>query len=265
MNNLTAMILCGGKGTRLREFTEVLPKPMVEVGGKPILWHIMKIYNFYGISKFILCTGYKSDVIRRYFLEYEAMNADFTVTLGERDSIKFHDTMHSDHGIEVTVAYTGDNAMTGSRVKQAAKYLGDSEKFLLTYGDGVADVNIAELVKFHDSHDGLVSLTGVRPPSRFGQIELNDSQIVAFEEKPQVLLDTGLINGGYMVMDKAFLDYLSEDQSCILERDPLSKCAKNGQLFMYEHDGFWQCMDTHRDWALLEDLWISGKAPWKVW
>jgi len=261
---MKVMILCGGQGTRLREHTELRPKPMVEVGGKPILWHILKLYAHYGFNDFILCLGYKGHVIKEYFLNYEAINSDFTVELGKRDSVEFHSASHQDQGLRVTLAETGAEALTGARIFRAAKYLDKNEStFSVTYGDGVSDVDLQAVLKFHREKGKLATLTGVRPPSRFGELDAKDGLVRSFSEKPQV--KQGLINGGFFMFEKEFLRYLSNDDACILERGPLEACARDGQLSAYEHSGYWQCMDTYRDWQSLENQWLSGKAPWKTW
>jgi len=258
------MILCGGLGTRLREHTETRPKPMVEVGDRPILWHVMKILAHHGIRDFVLCLGYKGHMIKEYFLNYESRNSDFTIELGRRDSIKFHGETHDEDGWKVTLADTGENAMTGARVKRASRYLLNSdETFCVTYGDGVTDVDLRAVLQFHRSHTGIATITGVRPPSRFGELRQESGRVVAFSEKPQV--SEGMINGGFLFFDREFLDYLSEDSDCVLEREPLEACAAEGRLFVYEHQGYWQCMDTFRDWQQLDRQWREGDAPWKVW
>ncbi len=260
---MKAIILCGGQGTRLREHTETQPKPMVRIGERPILWHIMKLYAHYDIIEFILCLGYKGHVIKDYFLNYEARNSDFTVEFGQ-SAVKYHGSTHDEYGWRVTLVDTGEAAMTGARVKRAARYLGDADQtFCVTYGDGLTDANLSELVKFHQSHGGLGTVTGVRPPSRFGELKVRGQRIAKFSEKPQV--SEGVINGGFFVFERGFLDFLSNEDDCVLEREPLEHCAAMNQLFVYPHAGYWQCMDTHRDWEQLERLWRSGDAPWKVW
>ncbi len=261
---MKAIILCGGQGTRLREHTELRPKPMVEIGGKPILWHIMKLYAFHGISDFVLCLGYKAHIIKEYFLNYRAMNCDFTVELGERDGITLHGRSHANDNWRVTLCDTGEETMTGARVLQASKYLGeDDDTFMVTYGDGLSDVDLRALQDFHQGHGKVATLTGVRPPSRFGELCTEGDQILSFSEKPAV--GQGLINGGFFCFQREFLSYLSSSPDCILERTPLESCATDGELCMFEHQGFWQCMDTYRDWQSLESQWQSGNAPWKVW
>ncbi len=261
---MKVIILCGGKGTRLREHTVTLPKPMIEVGGRPILWHIMKLYAHYGMNEFILCLGYKGALIRDYFLNYEVSHSDLTVRLGQRNAIELHERTHDEDGWSVTLVDTGENAMTGARVKRAAQYLGkDDRSFALTYGDGVIDANLNDILQFHYAHRGLATVTGVRPPSRFGELLIEGDRVVSFGEKPQV--SEGWINGGFFFLERGFLDYLSDQDSCVLEREPLEKCTADGQLFTFRHSGYWQCMDTYRDWELLDALWARGRAPWRVW
>jgi glucose-1-phosphate cytidylyltransferase len=255
------VILAGGMGTRLREETEYRPKPMIEIGGRPILWHIMKLYAAAGFREFVLCLGYKAEIIKDYFLQYEAMNSDLTVRLGERSEITYHGT-HLERGWEVTLADTGLDVMTGARVKRVARYL-TADTFMLTYGDGVADIDIAALVDFHHRSGRIGTVTGVRPTSRFGELMANGERVVDFNEKPQT--HTGLVNGGFFVFNRKFLDYVSDDPSCVLEREPLEGLVRDGQLSVYRHPGFWQCMDTYRDYQYLNQLWASGQAPWKCW
>jgi glucose-1-phosphate cytidylyltransferase len=257
---MKAVLLAGGLGTRMREETEFRPKPMVEVGGKPVLWHIMKILSAQGIDEFIVCTGYKSEFIANYFVNYGAVNKDFTVTLGRDSSIEFHDD-HEDLGWKVTVAYTGAATMTGGRIKRIQKYVGN-ERFLCTYGDGIANVDIRELQEFHSEHGRLATMTTTRPFSRFGVIDVQDDGSVAkFREKPQT---DDWINIGYFIFEPGIFDYLSGDDT-VLEEAPLHKLADEGQISAYRHDGFWQPMDTYRESQLLNELWDRGNAPWKVW
>lgn len=258
---MKAVILCGGRGTRLREETEHKPKPMIQVGPKPILWHIMKSYAAHGVADFVLCLGYKGDVIKEYFLQYEAMNSDFTVTLGRTDQIEFH-VPHAELGWRVTLADTGPDAMTGARVKRVQKYVG-TERFCLTYGDGLSDVDLAALLRFHDAHGAVGTVTGVRPPGRFGELAVEGDRVDSFSEKPPAA--GGLINGGFFVLEPSFFDYLDTADDCILERAPLEKLSRDGQLRVYRHDGFWQCVDTFRDYELLNNLWSSGAPPWRTW
>jgi glucose-1-phosphate cytidylyltransferase len=254
-------ILCGGLGTRLREETEYRPKPMVQIGNRPVLWHIMKTYGYYGFNDFIICLGYKGTMIKEYFLNYEAMNNDFTIVLGDHKGVKFHNN-HQERDWCVTLADTGDGAQTGARVKKIEKYIND-DIFMLTYGDGVANININELVKFHRSHGLIGTMTGVHPSSRFGEFAVIGDQIVEFNEKPQN--KGGLVNGGYFIFNKEFFKYLNEDDNCILEKEPLEKLAADGELMVYRHDGFWQCVDTYRELEALNKMWQAGKPPWKVW
>ncbi len=247
---MRVMILCGGMGTRLRELTDLRPKPMVEVGGRPILWHIMKLYAHYGMTDFVLCLGYKGSTIKEYFLNYEAMNSDFTVELGRRNGVELHGATHGECGWRVTLAETGERAMTGARIKRAAAYIEGDQTFAVTYGDGVTDADLHAALACHRSHGGLATLTGVRPPSRFGEVAFSGGRVTAFSEKPQVA--QGLINGGFFFFERGFLDYLTDDDDCVLERTPLERCAADRQLFVYSHPGYWQCMDTLRDWESLQ-------------
>lgn len=259
---MKTVILCGGQGTRLREETEVRPKPMVEIGGRPILWHIMKLYAHHGLNEFVLCLGYKGHIIKDFFLNYETRMKDVTVRLGNQSAVKFHND-HNEDGWTVTMAETGDAAMTGARVRRVRRYL-DDQTFCLTYGDGLGDVNIRDLIRFHQSHGKVGTVTGVRPPGRFGELEIEGEKVSAFAEKPQVT--EGFINGGFFVFEREFLDrYLDDREDLYLEREPLQRLAADGQLMVYPHHGFWQPMDTYREWKLLEDLWNTGQAAWKVW
>ena len=258
-NSIKTVILCGGMGTRLREETEYRPKPLVEIGGKPILWHIMKIYSHYGFKDFILCLGYKGEMIKEYFLNYEMLNSDFTIELGSKN-IKIHNG-HDEYGIRVSLVNTGETTMTGARVKKVGKFI-DSEVFMLTYGDGVCDINLTKLMEFHKSHGKIGTITGVRPASRFGELVVKDKKVLSFSEKPQN--SDGLINGGFFIFNKEFLEYIDENDDCVLEKDPLEKLTKDGELMVYNHDGFWQCMDTYRDFTLLNNLWKTNPL-WKVW
>ena len=256
---MKAILLAGGLGTRIREETEFRPKPMVEVGGRPILWHIMKNLSQYGITDFIVATGYKSSMIKDYFLNYEAQSNDFTVQLGNRDSLIFHGA-HDEADWRVTVAFTGDETQTGGRVFRASKYL-DDQPFLVTYGDGLANVDIDALRAFHASAGRLGTVTTVQPTSRFGVLDVtDDGQVTQFREKPRL---DGWINIGFMIFEPASLKYFTDD--CVLEQGPLVDLADSGELAAYRHDGFWQPMDTFRESKLLNDLWDSGDAPWRNW
>jgi glucose-1-phosphate cytidylyltransferase len=259
---MKVVILCGGQGTRLREETEVRPKPMVEVGGRPILWHIMKLYAHHGLSEFVLCLGYKGYVIKDFFLNYEARVNDFTVHLGSRSAVEYRNN-HDEDGWMVTLAETGESAQTGARLRRVRPYLG-REPFCLTYGDGLGSVDIGELLKFHRAHGKLATVTGVRPPGRFGELELEGERVAAFAEKPQVT--EGFINGGFFVFEREFVDrYLDDRDDLVLEREPLQRLAADGELMVWPHEGFWQPMDTFREWRILQDLWENGQAPWRVW
>jgi glucose-1-phosphate cytidylyltransferase len=258
---MQVMILCGGMGTRLREHTETRPKPMVEVGGVPIVVHIMHMYAAAGFTEFVLCLGYKGSVIKEYFLNYEAMSRDFTVDLGRPGSIEYHVGGPNRVGWRVTLADTGESTMTGARIRRASKYLRPGETFAVTYGDGVADVRLEDVLAFHRGHGKRATVTGVRPASRFGEIEHDPAGVVReFNEKPHT--GQGLINGGFFFFEHDFLRYIDEDADYMLEREPLERCVRDGQLVVYEHPGFWQCMDTFRDWERLEAYVKAGDAPW---
>jgi len=254
---MKVIILAGGFGTRLSEYTEAIPKPMVSIGGRPILWHIMNTYAHFGHNDFHLALGYKAEVIKEYFLHYRSLNADFTVDLGNGD-ITSHQTDEIDW--KVTLVHTGLESMTGGRVKRMQPYIGN-EPFLLTYGDGVADIDINALVDFHKSHGKMVTVSAVHPGARFGELDMEGDRVASFKEKPQTT--QGWINGGYFVIEPAFFDLIDGD-STILERAPLEKAAEMGELMAYRHDGFWQCMDTKRDKDSLESMWNSNSAPWCV-
>lgn len=258
---MQTLILCGGMGTRLREETEYRPKPMIEIGGRPILWHIMKGYAAHGFTDFVVCLGYKGERIKEYFLNYEAMNNDFTVELGTRHSIAYYDP-HDENGWRVTLADTGIQTMTGARIKRASRYV-TGDRFMVTYGDGVSDVDLRALVAFHERAGTLATVTGVHPSSRFGELLVDGSLVQQFSEKPQT--HEGLINGGFFVFERGALDYLTDDPACILEREPLERLAADGQLAVFRHQGFWQCMDTYRDYQQLNQLWDAGDAAWKQW
>jgi glucose-1-phosphate cytidylyltransferase len=258
-----AVILCGGLGMRLREETEFRPKPMVDIGGKPILWHIMKTYAAFGITEFVLCLGYRGDVIRDYFLNYERRNNDVTVTLGE-ERCEIHPSNHEERGWRVTLAETGEQAQTGCRVKRIEPYIGE-DHFFLTYGDGVARIDLTRLRAFGLTHGRIGTVTGVRPPSRFGELGVGPGDVVEeFEEKPR-REDGRLISGGYFMFHRSVFGYLSADEGCVLEHEPLRRLARDGQLMVYRHEDFWHPMDTYRDYHYLNGLWRSGAPPWKVW
>jgi len=245
----------------MREETEFRPKPLVSIGGKPILWHIMKIYAHYGFTDFILCLGYKGDMVKEYFLNYEVMNKDFTISLDSRD-IHFHNS-HTERGWRVTLCDTGMEAMTGARLKRAMAYIQDAETVMITYGDGVASIDLRRLLEFHEAHGKIATVTGVHPASRFGELVTRGTDVIRFAEKPQV--ESALVNGGFFVVSRRFFDYLSAEDQCVLEKEPLEVLSREGQLAVYRHEGFWHCMDTYRDFLVLNRMWDSGKADWKIW
>jgi glucose-1-phosphate cytidylyltransferase len=251
-------ILAGGVGTRLVEETEVKPKPMVEIGGRPILWHIMKYYASHSLSDFVIALGYKGEHIKKFMVDYCELGADVTVHLGN-GAVELHDGPRDDWTVQLID--TGQETQTGGRILRLAPYLG-GETFMLTWGDGVADVDLRALLDFHRSHGKLATLTAVRPPARFGHLELEDNRITEFSEKPQT--GEGWINGAFFVLEPKVFDYVDGDDTQ-WEREPLERLAKDGQLMAYLHEGFWQCMDTLRDKRLLQGLWDGGNAPWKVW
>jgi len=253
---MKVILLAGGFGTRLSEYTETLPKPMVRIGGKPILWHIMKTYAHFGHTNFYIALGYKAEVIKEYFLHYKTMNADFTVDLGE-GTVTSHQLDELDW--KVTLVDTGLHTMTGGRVRRMKPYIGN-ETCLLTYGDGLSDIDLDQLITFHKSHGKMVTVTAVHPGARFGELEMKGEQVTSFQEKPQT--GQGWINGGYFVIEPEFFDLIQDDKT-ILERGPLERVAQSGELMAFQHQGFWHCMDTKRDLDNLEELWNSGKAPWK--
>jgi glucose-1-phosphate cytidylyltransferase len=235
---------------------------MIEVGGRPILWHIMKMYAHHGFKDFVLCLGYKGYVIKDFFLNYEARMNDFTIYLGKQQRLEFING-HPEEGWKVTLAETGDTAQTGARIRRVGRYLGPGP-FCLTYGDGVGDVDLAGLVRFHRSHRKLATVTGTRLGGRFGELKLVGRQVRVFAEKPQ--MSEGYVSGGFFVFERAVIDrYLDDRDDLTLEREPLRRLAEDGELMVWQHDGFWQPMDTYREWKILEDLWDSGRAPWKVW
>lgn len=256
---MKAVILAGGLGTRISEETYVRPKPMIEIGGKPILWHIMKIYSAYGINDFVICCGYKGYLIKEYFANYFLHMSDVTFDIS-KNSMEVH--QRSAEPWRVTLIDTGENTMTGGRLRRVASFLKDEESFCFTYGDGVSDINIADLIAFHRSQKVKATLTATLPPGRFGVLDLEDHKVRSFKEKPKG--EGGMINGGFFVLSPKVLDYINDDTT-VWESTPLERLANEGQLAAFEHNGFWQPMDTLRDKNLLEDLWASGKAPWKVW
>lgn len=255
---MKTVILCGGKGTRMREETEFRPKPLVPIGGRPILWHIMKIYSFYGFKDFILCVGYKGEMIKRYFMEMCWLNNDFTVSTGESASVRYLTQNNEDWN--VTIIDTGEESQTGRRIKQIEKYI-DSNEFMLTYGDGLSNVNLPALIDTHRQSGRIATLTGVSPNSPFGVIQVQDGLATAFKEKP-VLDDT--INGGFMVLNRRVFDYIPEE-NCAFEQQPLHRLAQEGQLSVYRHSGFWAAIDTTKDIEQVGGLWNAGGAPWRLW
>ena len=264
---MKTIILCGGQGTRIREFTETRPKPMIEIGGRPILWHIMSGYAAHGLKDFVLCLGYKGEMIKRYFLEYSTLCRDFTVTLGQSSKIEAHGPDPAEDW-RVTLADTGEKSLTGTRLARAWPYTsadpGEGGTFALTYGDAVSDIDLAAALAFHRKEGRLATITGVRPPGRFGELEADGSRVTSFWEKPAA--SGGWINGGFFFMEPGFRQYLPADgRDMMLEHDPLRACVADGQLSVYRHEGFWQCMDVMRDWQYLETLWEKGEAPWKTW
>jgi glucose-1-phosphate cytidylyltransferase len=259
---MDVIILCGGAGTRLREETEYRPKPMVNIGPRPILWHIMKTYACYGHTNFILPLGYKGHMIKDYFCHYELMNSDVTIELGKPDSFCFHQG-HDETGWKITMAETGTDSLKGGRIKQIEKYV-SGNTFLLTYGDGVADINIKRLIDFHRSHGKIATVTGVNPLSRFGEMQIQEDRVTSFLEKPEKS-DGGLISAGFFVLDRRIFDYLTIAESCDFEYGAMEALTREGQLMVYRHDGFWFCMDTLRDMEALNKMWGEDKAPWKIW
>jgi len=259
-SEVPVVILCGGMGTRLREETEYRPKPLVEIGGRPILWHIMKIYASQGFRRFILCLGYKGEMIKQYFINYRLMTRNFTLQL-DSDAEPIVESNGTPDGWVITFVDTGTTTMTGARMRQIRPYL-DSDEFMLTYGDGVANINLGELMKFHRGHGRLATITAVHPVARFGELMIEGDRVVRFTEKPQV--PEGFINGGFFVLKKGVFDYLSDDDACVWEREPLERLAAGGELMTYHHTGFWHCMDTYRDLQVLNQFWESN-PPWKVW
>ena len=253
---MKVILLAGGFGTRLSEYTETLPKPMVRIGGKPILWHIMKTYAHFGHTNFYIALGYKAEVIKEYFLHYKTMNADFTVDLGE-GTVTSHQLDELDW--KVTLVDTGLHTMTGGRVRRMKPYIGN-ETCLLTYGDGLSNVDLNQLITFHKSHGKMITVTAVHPGARFGELEMKEEQVTSFQEKPQT--GQGWINGGYFVIEPEFFELIDKDMT-ILEKKPLERVAQMGELMAFRHKGFWQCMDTKRDCDNLEEFWNTGKAPWK--
>lgn len=259
---MKVVILCGGKGTRLREETEYKPKPMAKIGKMPIIWHIMKIYSHYGYKDFVLCLGYKGEMFKEYFLNFEELANDFTLKLRSNEERIFHHNHEHLEDWNITFVDTGEESMTGARVARVKNYLEGEENFFLTYGDGLANVNINKLLEFHKDRDKIVTLTCVHPATFGGVIEYEGGLAKSFKEKPQL---EGLINGGFMVCNKKIFDYLSEDDSCVLEKEPMIKLANEGQLAAYYHDSFWYGMNTYKEYEELNKMWEAGQRPWKIW
>lgn len=256
---MKAVILAGGFGTRISEESQFKPKPMIEIGGMPIIWHIMKLYSFYGINEFIICAGYKQEVIKEWFANYFLHTSDITFDFTKGNEMIVHNK-HSEQW-KVTVVDTGLNAGTGGRLKKVREYIG-TEPFFMTYGDGVSDVNIKELLAFHKEHKKLATITSIHPSGRYGNIDFDGDKVVSFREKSS--LDVGWINGGFMVLEPKVLDFVKYD-SVMFEQEPMEKIAESGEMVCFKHTGFWQCMDTLRDKQKLEALWAENKAPWKLW
>lgn len=261
---MKVVILCGGQGTRIRDANELLPKPLLPIGGRPIVWHIMKGYAAHGLNEFVLCLGFKSWLIKEYFLNYRAMNSDLRVSLGRHEAVSVLNH-HTHEDWTVTLAETGEHTQTGGRVAAVRRYVQDDDLFLLTYGDGVSDVDVTKLIAFHRAHGRVATVTAVHPVGRFGELDIGgDGSVREFNEKPQTT--QGFINGGFFVLDaKRLWDYLPDDPTTILELGPLRGLAQAGELIAYEHAGYWQPMDTLREFTMLNELWSSGRAPWKTW
>jgi glucose-1-phosphate cytidylyltransferase len=261
LSDVPVVILCGGQGTRLREETEYRPKPMVEIGPQPILWHIMKIYGAHGLDRFVLCLGYKGWEIKQYFLRYQEMHCDFTIDLGGGAPLAIHNDAGS-LSWRVTCAETGAEAATGARLWRVRDYL-QAPTFCLTYGDAVGDVDIGALLAFHRAHGRIATVTGVHPTSRYGEMRVDGEKVLEFDEKPT--LAEGVVSGGFFVFERRVFDYLDDDPNLFLEQKPLQRLARDGELGVYLHEGFWHPMDTYRDYLHLNDLWKRGETPWKTW
>ncbi len=260
--DVPVVILCGGMGTRLREASELLPKPLVDIGGNPILWHIMKIYSEHGFRKFVLCLGYKAELIKQYFLDYRSLRSDFTINLAKERPPVFHNT-DGQEDWEITFVETGLLTGTAARIQRVAQHL-DCPRFALTYGDGIADVDLTGLVAHHEACGSIGTLTGVHPQSRYGEMRVEGTRVKEFNEKPTHV--DGWVNGGYFLFERRFIaDYISDDPREMLENEPLQRLARDGQLSVFGHEGFWMGMDTLRDWTALNSLWDAREAPWKIW
>lgn len=258
---MKTVILCGGQGTRIREASEALPKPMLSIGGKPLVWHVMKSYAKHGFNEFVLCLGYKGWQVKQFFLNYEEMEADLHIDLASARAETLRQGKTEDW--KVVLAETGEHTMTGGRVTAIRRYVEEDDIFALTYADGLSDLDIADLVRFHKSHGKAMTVTAVHPPGRFGEMRLDDELVTEFREKPE---SESFINGGFFVCDaKRIWDFIEDSPNTVLEREPLQKLAAAGELAAYKHTGFWQCMDTFREFTMLNDLWASSTAPWKTW
>ena len=258
---MQVVILCGGMGTRIREIDADLPKPLIPIGGRPILWHIMKSYAHWGFNDFVLCLGYKSGAIKRFFLDYHLAESDFTVDLGRQGDVEIH-RGGGKEAWRVTLVETGLQSMTGCRVKRIEKYIRGNQ-FMLTYGDGVSDVNIPQLIEFHKAQGRLGTVTAVQPPGRFGELAVSGGEVTQFMEKPAQT--DALISGGFFVFDRKIFDHLENDPQLVLEQEPLTNLAHRGEMSAYQHHGFWHPMDNSRDYKHLNELWDAGRAPWKIW
>ena len=259
--DIPVVILCGGMGTRIREASEILPKPMIDIGGRPILWHIMRLYSEHGFRRFVLPLGFKGWTIKEYFLRYRENLADFTVLLGNESGPRYHNRLGLEDW-EVTLVETGLHTATSGRIRAVADHL-DAETFAVTYGDGLADVDLAAELEFHAAHGGLGTVLGVLPTSRYGELVVHDTTVTAFAEKPDTI-DT-FVNGGFFLFQRSFLDELPDDDDMMLEQAPLSSLAHRGELFVYRHSGFWMGMDTFREYTALNQMWEAGTAPWRTW
>ena len=253
---MKVVILCGGQGTRIKELTDLIPKPMVDIGDKPILWHIMKCYSRFGYNEFVLALGYKGEIIKNYFLNYQSLSQDITVDL-KSGNVNILEDYSEDW--KITLVDTGEHSMTGSRIKQIEKYI-DSDSFFLTYGDGLSNIDIKKELDFHNSHQKIATLVGVNPPSRFGELVIEDNQVTQFIEKAQTSGTQGFINGGFYILNKKVFNYVNKEESCVFEKDPLENLVKDNELQVFKHTGFWQCMDTYREFQLLNSL--AKESPW---
>ena len=260
---MKVVILAGGFGTRIRGVADDLPKPMIQIGNRPILWHIMKYYSSFGFNEFVICLGFKGNTIKEYFINYDILSQDFSIVLGKKNEIEFNNK-HTELDWKITLAETGLNSMTGSRIKKIKKYVHNDDYFMLTYGDGVGDINLTQLLEFHKKHKKTMTVTGVHPPGRFGEIEFdNFNNVISFNEKPQA--SSGRISGGFFVCNNNIFEYLDDREDLVFEIEPINKLVSEQQLSIYEHNGFWMPMDTNREFQLLNELYSKEKAPWVIW